>query len=77
GHLARYGGVVAGASLLGFAQSQADILIAGRWFDAHAVGVYTTALFLTQIFTNKVVPPINEVAFSAYARMRNDRAAVA
>lgn len=77
GHLARYGGVVAGASLLGFAQSQADILIAGRWFDAHAVGVYTTALFLTQIFTNKVVPPINEVAFSAYARMRDDQAAVA
>ncbi|KQM37439.1 lipopolysaccharide biosynthesis protein [Sphingomonas sp. Leaf10] len=77
GHLARYGGVVAGASLLSFAQSQADILVAGRWFDAHVVGVYTTALFLTQIFTNKVVPPINEVAFSAYARMRDDRAAVA
>ncbi|MDJ0278404.1 lipopolysaccharide biosynthesis protein [Sphingomonas sp. 2R-10] len=77
GHLARYGGVVAGASLLGFAQSQADILVAGRAFDAHAVGVYTTALFLTQIFTNKVVPPINEVAFSAYAKMRDDPAAVA
>lgn len=77
GHLARYGGVVAGASLLSFAQSQADILVAGRWFDAHAVGVYTTALFLTQIFTNKVVPPINEVAFSAYARMRDDPEAVA
>ena len=77
GHLARYGGVVAGASLLSFAQSQADILVAGRSFDAHAVGVYTTALFLTQIFTNKVVPPINEVAFSAYARMRDDPAAVA
>ncbi|MGN7158838.1 lipopolysaccharide biosynthesis protein [Sphingomonas sp. SAFR-052] len=77
GHLARYGGVVAGSSLLGFAQSQADILVAGRWFDAHVVGVYTTALFLTQIFTNKVVPPLNEVAFSAYARMQHDRAAVA
>ncbi|PZO74407.1 MAG: lipopolysaccharide biosynthesis protein [Sphingomonas hengshuiensis] len=77
GHLAHYGGVVAGASLLSFAQSQADILVAGRFFDAHAVGVYTTALFLTQIFTNKVVPPINEVAFSAYARMRDDPAAVA
>jgi O-antigen/teichoic acid export membrane protein len=77
GHLARYGGVVAGASLLSFAQSQADILVAGRWFDAHAVGVYTTALFLTQIFTNKVVPPLNEVAFSAYARMQHDPEAIA
>lgn len=77
GHLARYGGIVAGASMLGFVQSQADVLIAGRWFDAHGVGVYTTALFLTQIFTNKVVPPLNEVAFSAYARMKHDRTAVA
>ncbi|MEP9402950.1 lipopolysaccharide biosynthesis protein [Sphingomonas sp. VNH70] len=77
GHLARYGGIVAGASLLGFAQSQADIIVAGRSFDSHAVGIYTTALFLTQIFTNKVVPPLNEVAFSAYARMQHDAAAVA
>lgn len=76
-HLARYGGIVAGASLLGFAQSQADVLIAGRWFDARSVGIYTTALFLTQIFTNKVIPPLNEIAFSAYARMQDDPAAVA
>ncbi len=77
GHLVRYGGAVAGASILGFVQSQADVVIAGRWFDAHAVGIYTTALFLTQIFTNKVVPPLNDVAFSAYARMQHDPAAIA
>ena len=76
GGLARYGGMVAASGLLGFAASQADVLIAGRWFDAHAVGIYTTALFLTQVFTNKFIPPLNEVAFSAYARLGGDREAV-
>src|SRR3546814_2995446 len=36
-----------------------------------------TALFLTQIFVSKFVPPLNEVAFSAYARIQHDDAAVA
>jgi O-antigen/teichoic acid export membrane protein len=67
--LARFGGLVAASGLLNFAQSQADVLIAGRWFNAHDVGIYTTALFLTQVFANKFVPPLNEVAFSAYARL--------
>lgn len=77
GSIARYGGLVAVGQLFGFVQSQADILVAGRWFDAHLVGVYTTALLLTQIFNNKVVPPLNEVAFAAYARMQGDRPALA
>lgn len=77
GSIARYGGLMAVGQLFGFIQSQADILVAGRWFEAHLVGIYTTALLLTQIFNNKVVPPLNEVAFAAYARMQNDRPALA
>lgn len=77
GAIARYGGLVAVGQFFGFVQSQADILVAGRWFDAHLVGVYTTALLLTQIFNNKVVPPLNEVAFAAYSRMQDDRPALA
>jgi len=76
GSIARYGGLMAVGQFFGFLQSQADILVAGRWFDAHLVGIYTTALLLTQIFNNKVVPPLNEVAFAAYARMQNDRPAL-
>lgn len=76
GSIARYGGLMAVGQFFGFVQSQADILVAGRWFDAHLVGIYTTALLLTQIFNNKVVPPLNEVAFAAYARMQNDRPAL-
>jgi O-antigen/teichoic acid export membrane protein len=57
-------------------QSQGDIFIAGRAFDNHHLGLYAEALFLTQIFAAKFVPPLNEVAFPAYARLQNDRAAL-
>ena len=76
GALARYGGVMTAGQFFWFAQAQADVVIAGRFFDAQAVGLYTTGLFLTQIFQNKVVPPLNEVAFTAYARLQDQPGAV-
>ncbi|WP_088307050.1 lipopolysaccharide biosynthesis protein [Novosphingobium sp. B 225] len=75
--LADYGGIVMAGQVFWFLQTQADIIIAGRMLPAHELGFYTTSLFLAQIFVNKVVPPLNEVAFSAYARMQDDRAALA
>lgn len=77
GHLARYGGVMAAGQFFWFLQSQADVFIGGRRLDPHQLGIYTTALFLAQIFVSKFVPPLNEVAFSAYARMQHDEGAVA
>lgn len=77
GHLARYGGMMAAGQFFWFLQSQVDVFIGGRWFDPHALGIYTTALFLAQIFVSKFVPPLNEVAFSAYARIQHDDGAVA
>jgi O-antigen/teichoic acid export membrane protein len=74
--IARYGGVMAFGQIFWFVQSQADVFIAGRLFDPHALGIYTTSLFLTQIFVSKFVPPLNEVAFTAYARLKDDKAAV-
>ena len=75
--IAGFGGMVALSQLLYFVQTQSDVVIAGRALDPHTLGLYTTALFLAQIFVNKVVPPLNEVAFSAYARMQDDPAAMA
>ena len=77
GGLARYGGILAAGQMFWFCQSQADVFIAGRSFSPHLLGIYTTSLFLTQIFVAKFVPPLNEVAFSAYARIQHDRDAVA
>jgi len=72
GGLARYGALMTIGSLFWFIESQADIFIAGRSFSAHELGIYSTSLFLTQIFVSKFVPPLNEVAFSAYARLQHD-----
>lgn len=77
GGLARYGGVMAVGQVFWFAQSQADVFIAGRHFVPHDLGIYSESLFLAQVFVAKIVPPLNEVAFSAYARMQQDRAAMA
>ena len=79
GHLARYGGVMAAGQLFWFLQSQATCSSPGGCFSAHKLGIYTTSLFLTQIFVSKFVPPLNEVAFSRLcphpARSRRGRRA--
>jgi O-antigen/teichoic acid export membrane protein len=77
GTLAKFGGLMAAGQLFWFLQSQADVFIAGRALDPATLGLYTTGLFLTQILVSKFVPAINDVAFSIYARMQDDRAAVA
>jgi O-antigen/teichoic acid export membrane protein len=77
GAMARYGGAMILVQFFWFVQSQADVFIAGRLLDAHTLGLYTTALFLTQIVAAKFVPPLNEIAFAAYARIQDSPAAVA
>lgn len=75
--MAGYGGIVMAGQIFWFIQAQADIVIAGRALSPTDLGFYTTALFLAQLFVNKVVPPLNEVAFSAYARIQDDPQAAA
>ncbi|HEX8445928.1 MAG TPA: lipopolysaccharide biosynthesis protein [Sphingomonas sp.] len=72
-----FGGAMILSQFLWFVQTQADVAIGGRSLDPHDLGLYTTSLFLAQIITSKFIPPLNDVAFSAYARIQNDRAAVA
>jgi O-antigen/teichoic acid export membrane protein len=76
GSILMFGGAMLASHFFWLIQTQADILIAGRRFDPHALGLYAEALFLTQIFVSKFVPPLNEVAFPAYARLQSDPAAV-
>ena len=70
GTMLRYGTAMVAVQACWFAQSQADMFIAGRVLDPHRLGLYTTALFLTQILAAKFVPPLNEVAFAAYSRIQ-------
>jgi O-antigen/teichoic acid export membrane protein len=57
-------------------QTQSDIFIAARHVDTHMLGVYAEALFIAALFATKFVPPLNEVAFPAYARMQHDKSAL-
>ena len=50
-------------------QSQSDVFIAGRSFSVHELGLYSEALFVALIFTGRFVPPLNDVAFPAYAEL--------
>jgi len=77
GHLFRYGGAMVAVQFFWFVQSQSDVFIAGRLFDPHALGLYTTSLFLAQILAAKFVPPVNEVSFTAYSRLQASPGAVA
>lgn len=77
GTMVAFGASLLGSQLLWIVQSQSDIFIAGRVLTAHELGLYAEALFLTQIFVSKFIPPLNDVAFPAYARMQKDPSKIA
>jgi O-antigen/teichoic acid export membrane protein len=77
GAMFRYGSAMTIVQFFWFIQSQSGVFIAGRVLSAHDLGVYTTALFLTQILSSKFVPPLNDVAFAAYSRIQDRPDAVA
>lgn len=68
--IAGFGGLMTATQFFWFVQSQADVIIAGRALEVRDLGIYTTGLFLAQLLATKFVPPVNEVAYAAYARMQ-------
>lgn len=69
GEIVSFGGALTLCQLLWIIQSQSDIFIAGRAFDPHDLGIYTTSLFLVLIVSGKFLPPINEVIFPAMSEL--------
>lgn len=67
--LVTFGGTLTLCQLFWIIQSQSDIVIAGRMFDTHNLGLYSESLFLTLVVTGRFIPPINEVALAAYAEL--------
>ena len=53
--------------------TKADAFLAARFVSPHELGLYTEGLFLTALVATKFVPPLNDVAFPAYARMQDDK----
>ncbi len=69
GDIVGFGTALTLCQLFWILQSQSDIVIAGGSFTPHDLGLYSEALFLTLIFTGRFLPPLNEVAFPAYAEL--------
>ena len=69
GDLVTFGGALTICQFLWIIQSQSDIVIAGRTFAPHDLGLYSEALFLTLIITGRFLPPVNEVCFPTYAEL--------
>ncbi|GMM93503.1 lipopolysaccharide biosynthesis protein [Qipengyuania sp. MTN3-11] len=69
GAMIGFGGAMIACQFFWIVQSQADIVIAGRRFEIHDLGLYSEALFLALIVTGRFLPPINEVAFPAYSEL--------
>jgi len=72
GRMLGYGLTMLGSHLCWTVVTQSDVFIASRSLEPHALGLYAEALFLTTIVASKFVPPLNEVAFPAYARLQDD-----
>ena len=77
GPMILFGASLLGGQILWIVQTQSDIFIGGRVLPPHELGLYSEALFLTQIFVSKFIPPLNEVAFPTYARMQADVSRIA
>mgnify|MGYP002784532896 CR=1 FL=1 len=76
GPLFAYGFAIIASQFFWLVQTQADVVIAGRALPLAELGLYTTALFLTQLIATKFVPPLNDVAFPAFARIQHDPEAI-
>jgi len=72
----RFGSQLSLADLLYFAYSNADYLVIGAVFDATAVGIYRLAYELVLDVVRLVSMVTAEVAFPAFARLADDRAAI-
>jgi O-antigen/teichoic acid export membrane protein len=56
-----------------YMQEKADCFFAGRVWKPNVLGLYTFALQLAQIPTDKIAAVINLVAFPAFSKLQNDR----
>jgi O-antigen/teichoic acid export membrane protein len=72
GPMFRFGLALLASSFGWTVMTQADTAIGARWLSPDQLGLYAEAFFLTSLIASKFVPPLNEVAYPAYARMQDD-----
>jgi teichuronic acid exporter len=76
-HLIKFGWVKTLENFAWKVFSQADMMIAGRFFGAEVAGIYSVTLELASLPMVKLMPLLQDVAMSAYSRVKDrDRGAV-
>lgn len=73
----RFGGYYSLTTIAWYFYSHADIFIGGRVLSTAGMGAYGIGRHIANIATSKIMPLLNQVAFPAYARLQNDKSAVA
>lgn len=66
-----FGAAMTTCQLFWIVQSEADIVIGGRFLETHQLGLYAEAMFLSMIFTGRFLPALNDVAYPAYSELKN------
>lgn len=67
----RFGASKTGESIAWRLYSQADLIVAGRFFGTEMLGVYNVALQIASIPMIKVMPLLLQVAFPAFSRVHD------
>lgn len=68
-----FGSMVTANHILWFLYSEADVLIIGKLLGKEILGVYSVARTLAELPMKKLSGILNEVAFSAFSRLQDDR----
>ena len=68
-----FGAIVALSESLFYVFSRCDSFFAGRVWPAETLGLYAFAKQLASLPTEKIVVLINQVSFSAFSRLQNDK----
>jgi PST family polysaccharide transporter len=68
-----FGGTLTASSLLGYAATNFEKVLLGRFWGVEAIGIYGRAFQLINIPTDNLSSAAGEVAFAALSRLQNDQ----
>ena len=71
-HFLTFGGFVTGSRILWYFYSRSDIFIGGKFLSNKLLGIYSVAIQLASIPTEKLMPVLNQVAFPAYSHIQSN-----
>jgi teichuronic acid exporter len=74
-HLA-FGASLTTTRILAYIFSQSDVLIVAKVLGKEAVGLYSVAMHLATLPVQRAASVVNDVAFTAFAKIQHDHAAV-